>query len=645
VVHTISLSAFLAALLAACWSWWRARRVVREELAGLPAPWLPVLFLLPWALLVAWLPPHAPWETMTHELERYADLRDLDYPINLQHLHGPGFLGTVGAVRWLSGGLISPFAANAAMAGLAGLALFLAGWWQARRWEVAWGTLGAFLLAPVVVRLAPTLSLYLPAVALLAVALAAWSLWGERDDDDVFTAAVACSAAAMCCRADFLVFVPGVVGSWWLLLHPSRLRALSGRRWLVLAGGGLVVAARVVELLDSADARSQGGPPLMVPERLGPWLVLLVATIGLVHLRLPGGRRPWEVVSVPVAVALVVAAVVQLVARVVPPDLARTSPFWHAGYTSPAWWGFAGLGLIGLVLRRPREAVWLVCVLCGGAALVAASVDSSSTWVRTSLSTWPFLALLVGHGVGVLGAAGRRAGAMGAAAAVAVFLATAGQGVVAHADWIGWVYPRQAEFLWLQRVRAQLPAGARVAFLTWRDVPDITSELYPQLAQRGAIARFLGGENQAVFDPVGGGTPLGPLQPWTLQSLGEALADEDLSVPRYYLRTLDCARALLRLDQQTAVYGDREGPLEAPVNAELYRPELDLERHAAVRAVHGVDVFCARVEQRFVLEPVDVVPLQHGHIGHPREQIYGEEPHLGLYRIVGIRAAQGVGTR
>lgn len=627
----------MAALVVAAVGGWRARRLLRDELDRVPVRERLALLaaLLGWAVLVAVLPPHAPWATMTHGLERYADLRDHAWPINLQHLHGPGFFGTVGLVYLGSGGLISPFAANAALSALAGVALFVAARVQSGRPEVAWGAAVAWWFAPVVLRMAPTLALYGPALALLCLALAAWSLWAAHDDDDLWLAAAALSAAAMGCRADFLGFVPVVCGGWLLCWHAPRLLRWSLARALAVGFAALVVGARVAELLDSADPRARGEMPFALPQFVGPWLGLLALGWLLAQAPGPGGRRLWQVVGAPVAVALVLGIAVQLVARGVVPDLPRISPFWHAGYSSPASWAWAALGLVALLVGRPRDLVWLVGVWAFGAALYTVSVDSSSTWVHTSLATWPVYALLIGHGFGALSA---QLGPRWRGWVWALLLGSAAHGLWSHRDWVGWVYPRQHEFFWLQRVRAALPAGARVAFLTHVDIPAVQPSLYPQLAQRGAIARFLGGSNQARWNPERGGTERGHLQPWKLQSLQEAMADEDLSAPRYYLRTLDCARALLRLDERTAVYGETEGALRAPVAAELYRPELDVARHALVAAVDGVDAYCAAVERRFELEPVDVVPLPYGHIGHPREQLYGPDPHLGLYRIVGVRA-------
>ena len=62
----------MAALVVAAVGGWRARRLLRDELDRVPVRERLALLaaLLGWAVLVAVLPPHAPWATMTHGLER-----------------------------------------------------------------------------------------------------------------------------------------------------------------------------------------------------------------------------------------------------------------------------------------------------------------------------------------------------------------------------------------------------------------------------------------------------------------------------------------------------------------------------------------------------------------------------------------------
>lgn len=556
---------------------------------------------------------HGPWATMTHGLERYADIRDQARPVNLEHLHGPGFAATVGLLAKMG---LDPYRASLLLMSAIAPFLALASWWSDDD-PIAAVSIGAlFAASPLVLRLGPTTSLYVPAVLLLAMGLAASSLWLRTGQRGALVATSAAVVAAAHTRADFLLFAPAVVGLRILIESP---RALSSPRELLLgAWPGLLILPRLAELIGGSDTRTGHGPSLALPDHLTPWLVLLAAVLLL--FRTPLGTRIAARVGWPVPLAIAIAAAIQLGARTPWPELAQMSPFLHAGHTSPAAW----LGLLAaLLLAPPRRTLWLSACIVLGAALYWPAMDSASTWVRTGLAPWFAWCWLAGQGVATLP---RRA-------AVGLLVLICGTGPWLTHDWLRWSYPRQQEFALLQDVRERLPPGATLTILTTDDVPQgVTVDTHHQLLRRSGIPRFLGGRNHATLDVNRAGTPRGEEQPWTLQSISTAL-DGPTKGPHYFLQTLDCHRHLVDPTSLEVVAGDHAVMLERATPISMARPERDFDLHAIAHSLPAADAYCRAMHANFHSEVIVEVPVHDGNLGAAREQVVSSEPKIGLYRL------------
>jgi hypothetical protein len=617
VDHVAPIVAFVLCFAAWLGCLWRLWPMIREEL-DLPRPLALGLggVMAAQALVITTTVVHGPWATMTHGLERLADLQGPEIPVNLQHLHGPGFLVTVGGPFLVSGELLHPYAISTLLTLASTLALALAAWWARQDASHTLAVAIAFGFGPVVLRLAPTTSLYVPAVWWLLAAIATTELYLRRDAPLALMASGCAVAAAAMTRADFLLFAPLVVGLRVLTERPAILG--KPRHLLMGAAPALFLVPRLAELQSLADTRTSHGPALALPENLGPWVALAAAAAVTWHLR----RR----LTVPVWGALVLGAGLQIGARFQPPILARISPFWDAATTSPTWPLVSALGFAVLVHRRPRSAVWLGGVVVAATALYWPSVDSASTWVRTGAAAWWAWSWLLAEAVAAVGPVGDRPARL-------ALLATAAWPLVAD-PWVGHVYPRQHEHRLLDATLAELPDDATLVLLSVTDVPDgVDPSTHHQLLNRGAVARYLGGTNHRAFDVDRHGTTRGEARPWTLQSIGDALASPDHPGPRYFLETLDCHRLLHGDDPLRPLAGDVPLALDAPLAVAPHRPEHDIALQERARAIEIPDGPCVRMHRSFRLDPVIRVPISHENAGASREQVVGGEPEIGLYRV------------
>src|SRR5690606_18984686 len=152
----------------------------------------------------------------------------------------------------------------------------------------------------------------------------------------------------------------------------------------------------------------------------------------------------------------------------------------------------------------------LLLAFAGAAFVYLPQYDSHSTYVRTSLATWPFLAALAGAG---LAPAWRRGGA-GKALVVAALVA----GVGWARPWLVHRWPKQLQGDLVAAIPALVPEHA---VLVWLSEADVGEEARGFRVTRAHLDRWLPDHTVVGVDA------------WLR---GEAPADR----PAFFVRTADC---------------------------------------------------------------------------------------------------------
>jgi hypothetical protein len=281
------------------------------------------------------------------------------------------------------------------------------------------------------------------------------------------------------------------------------------------------------------------------------------------------------------------------------------SPGAFTPWTDPSWTpvAFGALVLAGqwFLARRDLPLLVFADVFCLALALLYShQADSVSTRVRTAATcAFPF-ALVAGYGMDGLLALAQRVPRLPRAAGAAAAVALAGSiaaSFVPCVPALTRVHACQQEYAFLEEVERILPSPATLVTLTATDHGSafvVTRHLEEGFADTGSQR--------------------------TVKSVAQALDAPDalLAVPgpdAYWYRGLPCRIPPVRPDTIP------------------WRP--------LVEGPDWVHPACLAMEKRFALVPVAEREVEGGgeHLGLSPERMVTERARIGLYRIVGVRAA------
>lgn len=519
------------ALLTTLGGAWRAREAIDAAHGGLRTAAPGVLLLAgPAAWLLLGTAPHAPWHSYFHGLERAAWLRDHAWwqDAGSGNLHGPGWYLWVRLLTVPSAGLLSPFAANALLAGFGSLALFLLVDVVSRNRTAAAATAILHLALPFRLRVASTLSLYVGVELTLLVA--AWLTAVHVRDRTTRTLVPAVAAAVLAAHThlELLPATPLACVGVALATEAGGLRDPARRRRALLAVGAAALACLplVLTVVLASPGHLPGAPGTDDALQAAMRTRALIAAAVLVGLALaaPSPR------GAPRGVAVLLVAVSLLVAwsggapEAPPGAIGPVGPWgrvhaWWSPLATPAPWpllGLAGLGLAWFTDRASFRAS-----AAGLAALAyfhAGTWDVASTYVRVALPASGFL--LWPAGVLLAAALGR------VAPLAAALLAAAG--LVTHGPWLRWTYPSQHEYALLVEARQlALDEDLPVVVPGPLDAPAGVDPTRFDLAYHRAYLRQMLGPGVRAL------------------SLAEATATPPAAA--LYVRSLQCVRPLVEL--------------------------------------------------------------------------------------------------
>lgn len=476
------------------------------------------LLLLAQSVLVARWVPRGVWHSNHHGFERLSDLRD-GVPTalaNLSRLHGHGYYAVMRPVVSLTGDV--PLATQG-VATLAAVGCFV--WFRMLLRDDRRALLSAAVLVgtPAFLRLAPTESLYVPVLLLLAVMWVAFELHLHTRQARWFVWGVAATSLLMQTRAEMLAVAPLLVG-WMMLARDPAWLVHTARRPLILttlAVGAASLVPRLVSIL-SQPTMSNLSRPAIDPVT-DPRIALLAVLAGVAVTALPGvafpgswtrGRRSRKVALVAGALlvtGLWVAAVMSATGGVIGEP--RIHVFLDPART-PIWLSLLAVGgAVQLRGHSPRAFAFLVGALAIGLWFYLPHYDCLSTYVRTGLATLPFFAVLAGVGIDRVGVAlGRRLPPRLVWSSIAVMLLATPW---FHRGWLAHRYPRQQTWDLIQETRSALPTGARVVVL---GDDDIAPAREVHLA-RGRYGRYLGADLEVIGVDAWDGERAGTWFLWT----------------------------------------------------------------------------------------------------------------------------------
>lgn len=489
------LVGWLAALVAWAGAWWPQ---VRPRSARVGAG-LALVALLPpvgvW-LRGTW----GPWHANLHGFDRLAAVAHGTPPAaaGLGLLHGHGWYVVVQGLDAVLGRWLDPFALTTLLTSL----LLLAVWaWVRVLWEdeVAGLVAAAWMgLLPVTLRLAGSVSMYVPATLLVVCALLFFELHLRSDRGATLLLALPPAVLAVQTRAELAVVLPAWVVLSMLLRRPAWL-ATAWRRpvvWAGLAGAALACVPRAVSLVRSpppGDLRRWATDPFVDPRvTVLAVLALLAVAVLLRPPRVRAGLAGAAVLGGVVlgGVALWGDTVLERTWQVhVVFDPQRTSPVLAL---LPV-----GGALLG-VAQTPRRVGWLLLAWVVAVWLVVAQYDSLSTYVRTGLLTTPLLAALAGRAV-----CGARLPAL---PAVAVGLAMGVNALLGSLPWGAWVstrFPTQQTWDAVVALREVVAPGDVVVWPAPDDLPPtLRAEGFhtERLALRGLLPAGVRGVGLAAWE-------------------------------------------------------------------------------------------------------------------------------------------------
>lgn len=475
------------------------------------------------------------WHSNQHGLDRVADVVANTPPgrANLGLLHGYGYYVVFQPLYRLFDGAVDVFRLAVGVTSLALVAAFL--WLRALWASDRTALLGAAVLAasPVLLRIGATESMYVPAMAWTLAALWLFELHLRTDEGRWLVLGLGAAVVAAQTRAELMALVPAWLVLSMLLRRPSWLRTAWRRPVVVLAVpmAGVLFLPRLLEVLATPppdDLRRTAADPLADPRLFVLDLVAALGVLALPWVRrgvVEGWRRlrlpstPW--VGLATAVGLGAVAYGAWVWPNGGPEL-RTWQI-HAAF-DPAleapWVGV--LVVVGAWIgarRDPGVVAWAALAWAGAMWVYLPQYDCLSTFVRTSLSTWPLLAALAAPALDAVVGRGRALGV----AAVALLLVG---DVVWGVPFLTARYPKQIQADLVDVVRRTVPEGDIVVWLAEADAPD------------DARARGLRVSRAHLDHWLGPAWTVRPLRDWV-----DGVLPPDRDV--WFVRTADCQRVLL----------------------------------------------------------------------------------------------------
>lgn len=342
------------------------------------------------------------WHSNHHGLDRWADLIAGTHPAmaNLSLLHGGSFYLLHQLVP-----VADPFHAATA---LAGVAVVLVGLWARALWDSdAAGLIAAALLAaaPLLVRVAASEDMYVPALALLSATLLLTELW--RRDARFAWGLLPALLLLTQSRGEMLALGPAFVG-WCALARPPRW--LRGARdllrpavWAPPLLLGLASIPRLMSFLDQPKRPNFSHAQDGVDPRLLLVLGLGVAALLLLPKLRPRGRWAYGMVATGALASVLTGAWAWFGPLAYIPR-APLSPLLHPPTALPLLPLAAAAGIALCARASNGRTAWLLGCVAGTWLVILPHYDCFSTWTRSNITTLPFLAALAAPAIAAAGA-------------------------------------------------------------------------------------------------------------------------------------------------------------------------------------------------------------------------------------------------
>ena len=264
-------------------------------------------------------------------------------------------------------------------------------------------------------------------------------------------------------------------------------------------------------------------------------------------------------------------------------------------------------GVVILLVRDPRRAIFLVGTLATCGHLYIFFYDCPSTWVRSGLGIGALWMVAAGVAASsLLDRLPRRD--------LASWLAIAGIALsgVCFQGWLGAAYPKQVAWALLEEARGALPEDAVVVHLANTDLPD---EVDGFRVQRGDYARYLGGDGRSVVSA----------RSWATRTPEERVGHFVYCGPACFQLPMAAGGRRAWIDGRW---------VELRTTPQLASSDQPRETPGFTRRDYE-DPACRAWFDDFDLEPVVERPLGSRLAGSVYEQSFHEDARIGLYRVVG----------
>lgn len=369
--------------------------------------------------LIKPLLPHNIW----HEQHAVGLLTGIGYDLyagGLDTLHGPSYANILSLLGKLFFGKVAVFSLNY-LVSIVGIILFFL-WVRLKSGdgELALAASAMLLFLPVRMRLSTSESMYVLAECLLFASLLLTSVFSKTKDRRHLLLVIAAALLLMYARAEMLLLGPLILAAYFFIAAPKLLRGLFKRPEIFV--GALLAVPRAAELVLGADPRIAQATP-------------------------PSGFSQFAELG-----------------------LRGTNAFFNPEYTPVLYMALFVVGAAHLFRKERRFSLFLHGSWILLTYFYAIHLSCVSLKIRTALPTQFIFVLFAAYGLMFLGRRFKKAGGGIRLAGLAAVLLAA---PLACRGFLGTLYTKQQEFLFLSRIAKRLPAESAVVYLSEEDDPGI----------------------------------------------------------------------------------------------------------------------------------------------------------------------------